>query len=364
MQIRNALLRTSSLFLPLAIVVILTCPVSVRAQSSETVTTNSIDPTGNTSPTRTIVTKSEQDGRTVETRRVEGPSINGGYGLIIETEQQTTQVNPNTVTVVTRQYSPDSNGNPQLVQVTEEQRHTAADGRETVVRTLSSSADLDGHLQIIKREVQETVPTGNDTKQTTSTTFQQIGDTLQPVQRSQQTEQRKADVTEQQTTVLNSDGNGNFVPLSRTESTSTKTASGEKKDERAYWQNDVGKMTLIKRDVTTESKDARGTSSTTQTYSAFVPGASPDSGSLVLVQQVNSSQQTTPDGSSQSQQQVQQINLGNPSSGLQPAVSVTSVSEPVVNGQSERKVVVRSADGNGGFGKVLVTDSHETKVVP
>jgi hypothetical protein len=352
------------LCLLLAIVVIVARPVSVRAQSSETVTTNSIDPTGNTSPTRTIMTRSERDGRTVETRRVEGLSPNGGYALIVETEQQTTQVNPNTVTVVTRQYSPDSNGNPQLAVVTEEQRSKSGDGRETVVRTTSSSADLNGNLQVIRREVQETVPISADTTQTTSTVFQRTGDALQPIQRSQQTEQRKGDVTNQQTTVHASDGNGNFVPAYRTESTTTKTTVGEIKDERVYWQNDVGKMTLIQRNVATESKDAQGTQGTTQTYSAFVPGASPDPGTLVLVQQVNSSQQTGPDGSSQSKQQVQQIDLGNPSSGLQPVVSVTAVSEPVANGQSGRKVVVRSANGNGGFGTVLVTDSHETRVVP
>ncbi len=364
MKIGNILLRTSSLCLPLAMVVILAYPVSIRAQSTETSTINSIDPTGNTSPTRTIVTRSEQYGRTVERRRIEGPSINGGYALIIETEQQTIRVNPNTVTVVTRQYSPDSNGNPQLVQVTEEQRSTNAGGGETVVRTTSSSADLDGHLQVIQREVQETVPTGADTKQTTSTLFQQTGNVLQPVQRSQQVEQRKGNVTERQTNVLTSDGNGNFVPLSRTESTAAKTASGETKDERVFWQNDVGNMTLIQRDVTSESKDAQGTHGTAQTYSAFVPGASPDPGSLVLVRQVNSSQQTAPDGSSRLKEQIQAIDLGNPSSGLQTAVSVTGISQPGANGQTERQVVVRSSDGNGGFGKVLVTDSHETRVIP
>lgn len=213
MKNRNLLLRTSFLSLPLAILVLVSYPVAVRAQSSETTTINSTDPTGAINPTRVIVTRREQDGRTVETRRVEGPSINGGYALLVETEQQTIQTDPNTVTVVTRQYSPDSNGNPQLGQVTEEQRSTAAGGRENVERT-TSNADLDGNLHVIQREVQETVPTGADTTQTTNTTFQQIGDGLQPVQRLQQTERRKGDVAEQQTTVLLPDGNGNFVPLS------------------------------------------------------------------------------------------------------------------------------------------------------
>lgn len=123
-------------------------------------------------------------------------------------------------------------------------------------------------------------------------------------------------------------------------------------------------MTMIQRNITTESQDAQGTHSAEQTYSAFVPGAAPDPGSLTLVRQVNSSQQTAPDGSSQSERQIQTIDVGNPASGLEPAVSVTGVSQPQGNGQTKSQAVVRSSDGNGGFRDVLVTDSHETRVVP
>jgi hypothetical protein len=361
MNIRNALLRTSSLWLPVALVAMVACSVFLQAQTSET--TSSSDQNSAINPSRVTVQKTEQNGRTIETQVVEGPSVNGGYAPLVETEQETTQLNPNTTTVVTRHYVRDANGKRQLVNVTEERRSTAGGGRETVERT-TSNADANGGLQVIQREVQETVPTGNDASQTTSTTFRQTGNGFQPVQRSQMTEQRKGDVTEQQTTTLATDGNGNFVPVSRAESTIKKTASGQTKDQRIYKDTGVGKESMVQREVTTETKDAQGTHSTTQTYSAFVPGATPDPGHLVLNQEVSGSQQTAPDGTVQSTQHTNAINLGNPSAGLQPATSVTSLSQPAGKGEKKTQTTVRGSDGNGGFGAVRVTDSHETKVVP
>jgi hypothetical protein len=361
MRTRVVSLMTSS-FRLLGIVMIMTCSLSTQAQVNEINTTDLHDLTGAMSPVRVIVARTQQDGRRIETRTIETPSINGGYATLIETEQQTIQLSPNAATVVKRQYSRDVNGNRQLLEVTEEQRSTAAGGRETVVRT-TSSTDVNGRLQVVQRDVRETAPTSEDTRQTTTTVSRLTANGFQPVQRSQQIEQRKGDVAEQQTTVLAPDGNGNFVPISRTESTTTKTASGQTKDERSYGDTGLSHMIVVQRDVSSESKDAEGTHSTTQTYSAFVSGASPDPGGLVLVQQVTTSRQPAPDGSSQSKQQIQAISLGNPASGLQLATSITEVSQPASNGQTKRQIV-RSSDGNGAFPVVRVTYSHEIRIIP
>jgi len=358
----RVVLRMTSSFWLLGIVIVMSYPLSIQAQVKEITTTDSRDLTGVTSPRRVVVTRTGQDGRMIETRAIEEPSINGGYATLIETEQLTIQLNPNATTLVKRQYSRDGNGNRRLLEVTEEQRSTAAGGGETVVRT-TSRADVNNRLQVVQHEVQETVPTSDDTRQTTSTVSRQTANGFQPVQRSQQIEQRKGDVAKQQTTVLVLDGNGNFVPISRTESTTTKTASGQTKDERTYRDTGLGNMTVVQRDVATEFKDAQGTHGITQTYSAFVPGASPDPGSLVLVQQVSTSRQTAPDGSSQSEQQIQAISLGNPASGLRLATLIAEVSQPASNGRMQRQIV-RSSDGNGAFPVVRVTDSHQTRIVP
>ena len=358
MKSRCVLPRISP-FRLLPVVMIVACSFSVQAQLQETTIADTRDVTGAVSPRRVIVTRTEQDGRTIETRTVEGPSINGGYAPLIETEQQTIRLNPNAVTVVTRQYSRDANGNRQLLGVAEEQRSTAADGRETVVRT-SSTADVNGRLQVDQREVRETVPAGDGARQTTSTISRQTANGFQPVLRSQQIEQRKGDVTEQQTIALVPDGNGNFVPLSRTESTTTKTASGQTKDERIYRENGLANhLTLVQRDVTAESRDAQGGQRVAQTYSVFVPGASPNPGSLVLVQQVSSSRQKA-----QAKQQIEMINWGNPSSGLQLANSAIQASQPAGSRETKGQAVVRCPDGSGALRVVWVTNSREIRLIP
>jgi hypothetical protein len=363
MKTRDFLLRISSFRLLLVVVMIVIYSLSVRAQIKEAVVTDSRDLTGTTSPRRVIVTRTEEDGRTIETSVIEGPSINGGYAPLGETEQQTIRLNPNAMTVVTRQYSRDADGNRQLLGVTEEQRSTAATGQETILRT-TSSVDLNGHLQVDQRELRETVPTGEDTWQTTSTISQQTANGFQPVLRSRQIEQREGDVAGRCTTVLVPDGNGNFVPLSRTESTTTNTASGQAKDERIYGENGLfGHMTLLQRDVTTESTTPRESHSTAQTYSVFVPGAFSQPESLVLIQQVSSSLQSAPDGSSETKQQLQTISSGNPSSGLQLVTSASGNSQ-ISNGQTMRQIVVRSSDGNGTFRVKWITNSYEAGPTP
>lgn len=360
MSSRVVLPMTTSFWL-LGILIFMTYSLPIQAQVNEITTTDSLDLTGTMNPTRTTATRTEQDGRTIETRRVESPSMNGGYAPLVETEQQTIQLSPNATTVVTRQYSRDINGNRWLQGITEEQRSTVPGGGERVVRT-TSSADVNGSLQVTEREVQESVTTGENTRQTTSTVSRQTANGFRPVQRSQQMEQREGNVTEQQTAVLVRDDNGNFVLVGRTESTITRTASGQTKEERTYADTGLGKMALVQRDVTSESQDAQGTHVTMQTYSIFVPGVSPDPGRLVLVQQVSTSQQTAPDGSLQSKQQIQAISLSSPASGLQLATSITEVSQPAPNGQTKRQIV-RSSDRNGAFPVVRVTDSRETRFI-
>jgi hypothetical protein len=364
MKIRHALPRIFSFWLLSAVVVVATSSLSVQAQLKETVVTYSRDLTSAMSPRRVIVTRTEQDGRTTERTIVEGPSINGGYAPLMETEQQTIQSGPGAVTVMTRQYSRDDQGKRQLLTITEERRSTAATGQETILRT-TSSADVNGHLQVVQREEQETAPTGDDNCQTTSTISLQTANGFQPVVHSQRVEQRKGDVAKQQTTVLVPDGNGNFVTLSRIEGATTKTASGQVKDERIYRENGlVGHLTLVQRDVATESTDAHGSHSIAQTYSVFAPGAALETESLFLIQQVSSSQQTALDGSSRTKQQLQMIKPADPSSGLQLVTSTSGTSQTADNGQTKRQLVVHSSDGNGAFRVVWVTNSREVRPIP
>ncbi len=346
---------------PASLLTALLVCLPMQAQVTETITTDLRLPYfyEATNPWRVVETRTEQGGRTIETR-MEG-SIGGVPGIWTETEQESFQPNPNSTTVVQRQYFRNADRKRVLIAVVEEQRSTAADGRETVVRTTSradanESQYIRPQLQVVQRAEQEAADTGDGTRHITSVVFEQRASGLVPVQRSETLLQPKGDVTEQQVTVLVPDLADRFVAVARSESTTTKTASGQTEEERSYGDTGLGQMDITQRDVTTESTDNNVTDTTVETYSAFVPGRYLSPGALELVQEVNSSRETAPDGSSHLEEEVQAIDLVDPDLALLPVTSVVSVSHPAP------REVGRSQDGNRST--LQITDSHGTRSLP
>jgi hypothetical protein len=349
------------------------------------------------------VTRTQSDGHSIETR-TETP-LAGGYETWTESERETDQANPNAATVIQRQYVRDIAGKRVLLAVVEEQRTTAANGRETVVRTTSSadviqSQYISPRLQVVQREVQETVTTGDNSHETTNVVFRQTGDGFQPVERSQTVARREGNVTEERTTMLRPDGSGNFVPIGRTESTTTKTESGHTKEERTFQDLGSGKMSVIQRDVTTESTAGHEIHGSTLTYSAFVPGKYLAPGIVELVQQVRSSRRRSPDGSAESRVEITRPDHLNPAKGMQLATSVRSISRRLPDASSEPEIfadtapsiqvtpisdanaasqlptstiisvsqapslhIVSMSDGNPGF-PLRITDGNSTRIIP
>lgn len=113
---------------------------------------------------RITQTRSEANGRTLETRVIEVPSINGGYVLLSATERETVQQDSNKVRMVERLFVPDADGRRQLYQVTQAETTTLPEGGKKTVRTISY-ADLDGRLQTVRSDIEETVPMSASTKQ-------------------------------------------------------------------------------------------------------------------------------------------------------------------------------------------------------
>jgi len=181
-----------------------------QPQVSRTVT-EFHDATGTHSPARVIETHRQDDGRTVETRIVEVPSINGGYEPISETEQETIRIDANTVRVVRRWFSPGA-GDRQPFQVTEEERRTEPGGRERVVRT-TSNLNVGGRWQVLERDIEETVSTAADTRETKKTVLWVVAGSLVPVQQSVEIEHRKGNLVEVQRKLLTPTAAGIFKYL-------------------------------------------------------------------------------------------------------------------------------------------------------
>jgi len=298
-----------------------------QPQASRTVT-EFHDATGAQSPARVIETQRQDDGRKVETRIVEAPSINGGYEPISETERETLRIDANTVRIVQRWFSSWA-GQRQPFQVTEEERRTEPGGRESVVRT-TSILDVSGRWQVQERDIEETVSTAPDTRETKKTVLGVVAGSLVPVQQSQETEHRKGNLVEVQRKLLTPNGSGNVQVFEVQETLVTQTNDGQ----------------------TTEEK----------TYSTYVPGVDSD-GQLHLVQQRNVSATTAPDSSTRTEHQVQQVNPGAPRDGLHTTTLVIGISQPLGRLRTETHEEGRVLDVNGNFPLIWATDSRETKEI-
>lgn len=331
-----------------------------QPQASRTVT-EFHNATGPFNPARVIVTQRQEDGRTVETRIVEAPSINGGYEPISETEQETIRVDANTVRVVQRWFSPGA-GNRQPFQVTEEERRTQPGGRESVVRT-TSTLDLSGHWQAQERDIEEAVSTAPDTKETKKTVLGVVAGSLVPVQKSEETEHRSGNVVEVQRKLLTPNGSGNFQVFEVQETVATQTKDGQTTEKKTYRDDGRGQIAIIEQTAGSGWKNANNQSGTmSRTYSTFVPGAAPD-GQLHLVQQRNVSATTSPDSSTRTEQEVQAVNPGAPQDGLRTTTLMIEVSQPLGRLRTETHKEMRVLDVGGSFPLIWVTDSRETKEI-
>ncbi len=330
---------------------------------SSTQTTDVTDTTGAHAPYRVTTESTQEDGRAAERQVYETPSINGGYSATSDVEQETIKVNDNTTRVVKRAYTRDPSGNRKLFQITEEERTASPDGREKTVTT-TSRVDNDNRWTVTERQTQEAVPTGKDSRKVSSTLMRQTASGLVAVQQTQTTEEREGDTTRTRQVVSNADPNGSFQPATVKETVATETKDGITRDEKTLADDGRGQMVVVNRTVTRETKDATGQpQQTVQEFSQNVPGAAPD-GSVHLVRQSSETAERDADGTVQTHSQVQAVNTGNPSDGLQTVTTTTGASTPTGPGRTASTTRTSQPNGGGTFGTVFVTDSHETRVLP
>ncbi|MFB3915965.1 MAG: hypothetical protein ACE14M_04510 [Terriglobales bacterium] len=312
-------------------------------------------------PTRVVQTRSEVNGRRIETRVTEAASINGGYAPISETEQETVQVDANTTRVVHRVYGRDASGSRRLVRVTEEEKTKLPGGAERVVRT-SSDADTNGRLQMTGREIQQTTPIGSDSKRTETTILSVTPNGFAPVQKTMEVEQRRGDTTEIRKSSLGVDVNGRLVPFEERQTSTTTTDATRTTQDRVVADSGNG-MTVVQVTKGTEVKDAQGQQrSEVQTFTPYVPGAAPGT-DLYLGRQVTTVTRTLPSGGQETEQQVKVAIPTAPREGLRVEQAVTEVSRPTAPGKTETKTRIKQWDGNQGLQTVMIGDTYHSTVV-
>ncbi len=316
------------------------------------------------SRTRKTESHSQNGNRTIDKQSVE-ILRSGSYELYQDVEKESVQVNATTSHTVVRTFGRDSNGQRVLLQMTEEEKQTLPGGGAKLVRS-TSNPDANGRVQLIQREVQDTRKTSPTVEETTTTVMMpDANGGLAPAMKIQERQERTGEHTVQvQKSTLLPDGAGHWQAGEVKQSTITEDGKNRTREEHILRAAPDGRLAEVSRTVGKESQDASGESNrTVETYSTDVPGSSSD-GSLHLVQREATASRNTASGGRTTQQQVEQVNPGDPSAGLQVTIQSTDSQNSSASGtQQSRTLQLRGSSGAMNVVSVDMTKSDKTPAV-
>ncbi|MGB8773248.1 MAG: hypothetical protein WCC78_03855 [Terriglobales bacterium] len=343
----------------LAVAAYLTSGVALWAQApssqSDAANTNWTSTTdshnGDADPIRTIESHSQSGNRTLDKQSVERRGDDGGFVPYQDIEKETVQVDAATVRTITRTFTRDADGAKQLVEVVEEEKHTAG-GDSTVVRS-TSDPDVNGNLQVIRRQTEQTTKTSPNVE-VIKTTVQlpDVNGGLAAAVKVEEHRERSSDggangAVESQKTTLLPDGAGNWQVGEIRRTTIAQEGDHRTIDERVSLPDSEGKIGEVSRTITNEASTGPGEQrNTVETYSISLPGAVAD-GRLHLVERDITAQQTSATGQQVTRQQVEQAKPGDPGSGLQVTTVTIDTVRPGASGvQATRTIQARDANGS------------------
>jgi len=331
-----------------------------EADKSWTATTES--QSDNVDPTHTIESHTQSGNRTLDKRSVQRRGPDGHFEPYEDIEKETVQVDATTVRTTTRTFGRDFDGAKKLVQVTEEEKHTLPGGDSNVVRS-TSNPDVDGKLQLVQRQIEETKRISKDVEMTNTTVMlPSVNGGLAPALKVQERRNRGAnDTVESQKITQLPDGAGNWQVGEIRHATTRQEGENRSTEERVSRPDSEGKIGEVSRTVSRESESASGERrNTVETYSVDVPGSARD-GSLHLVERATTAQRTSSTGQQTTEQQVEQLNPGDPGAGLRVTTLTTDTVRPGPSGaQATRTIQVRGA--NGSFGVVSVDTTKSDNI--
>jgi hypothetical protein len=313
---------------------------------------------------RSVESHTQNGNRTVDKQSVE-VLRSGSYEPYQDIERESVKVNDTTTRSVVRTFGRDANGERTLIQVTEEEKQTLPGGGAKVVRS-TLNPDSNGNTQVVQREVQETKKVSPNVEETTTTvSLPGANGGLATAMKVEERQERSDDHTVQfRKSTLLPDGAGNWGVGEVRKGTITEEGKNRTKDEHISRPGPDGQMVEVQHTVGRESESAAGEKrSTVESYAADVPGTSPDGG-LHLVQRVTTASRAASSGGQTTQQQVEQINPGDPGASLQVTVLSTDTQKSGTSGtQESRTIQVRGANGSLEAVSVDMTKSDKTPAV-
>jgi len=321
---------------------------SPKSSGDESWTTTSEAGGPNANPSRNTESHTKSGNRTVDKRRVEFRDANGRYQPFSETETETVQVDDATTRTIVRTYQWNGSGQRTLAQVSEEASHTTAGGDAHTERK-TSSTDVNGHLQVVRREIADTKKISANVEETKSTVYQSDGyGGLAQAEQTQELKTRGADdsVAVKKTT-LAPDGNGKWRVSGVTEKTIKDDGQNRTTEERVSRADIEGRLKESSRTVSKEAESPTGEKrSTVETYSVDAPGYS--DGRMHVSERVTTVKKKDAGGEI-TERQIEQPNAAYPSDG--PKVTartkyVVKYAGPGTSTQESKTVEVRDVSGN------------------
>jgi hypothetical protein len=326
-------------------------------------TTEVEDSTGVANRSKIISSHKEAGNKTVDQQTVERLGSGGRYQPYLDTEKETVRVDANTVRTVERSYARDPDGQKKLVQVTEEQTRTSANGEQKMVRT-TSNPDVNGSLQIVRREIEDTKqtsPTVQD-KKTTVLSPNTSGELI-PIEQVQERQTRTGDhVVQFRKSTQAADINGAWQTSEVREGNITENGKDRVKEETVSRPGSDGKLVVGERTITKESENAAGEQRHSQeTFSDTIPGTVGD-GSLQLTQRVTTVRRAGADGRQVTEQRVEQRNPGAPGDSPRVTQRTIDIVRPNSGGATETHTI-ETLNSSGSLGVIWV-DTARTNGTP
>jgi hypothetical protein len=312
-------------------------------------------------PVRIIERHSENGNQTLDKRSVEIRGTDGHFEPYQDVERETLTIDASTVRTTIRTFARDVNGMKSLVQVTEEEKHILTVDDSNIVR-VTYNPDLNGRLQPVQRETAETKKIGTDLEETNTTVMlTNINGGLAPAFKTHELRKRGAnDTVETERTTWLPDINGKWQLSEIRQNIATQGTKDRSIEERVSRPDAEGKLGQISRVGSQETESTSGEKrSVVETYSIDVPGSTRD-GSLHLVERKTSTESSSSTGGRATEQKVEQINPGDPGSGLRVSVLVDGKILPEPSGKST--VIIRARDSNGNFGIVSVDTTKADRI--
>ena len=311
---------------------------------------------------RIIESHSENGNRTLDKRSVEIRGTDGHFEPYQDIEREALTVDTSTVKTTMRTLARDVNGKKSLVQVTEEEKHILPGDDSNIVR-VTYNPDVNGRLQAVQREIVETKKIGKDLEEANTTVMlSRANGGLAPAFKTHELRKRAAnDTLETKKTTWLPDVNGKWQLSEIQHNIATQGAEDRSIDEKVSRPDAEGKLGQISRVVSQETESTSGEKrSVVETYSIDVPGTTRDS-SLYLVERKTNTESLSSTGERSTDQKVEQINPGDPGSGLRLSVLVDGKIVPEPSGK-QSTVTIRARDSNGSFGIVSVDTTKADRI--